>query len=175
MQPGAIVAAGMALVETIGQDQITVRIGVEDEDVGHLEQGQAVRILPVNAADGRTIDGRVHLITRQVNPATRLVDVFVSPADGARLLLNEYVEARIAIAAHDALVVPRAAVLPEDGQYVLYTVADGRATRQVVTIGLENATHIEVAGDGLQEGQAVVVVGNSELHDGMAVAAEPAR
>ena len=175
VQPGAIVPAGMALVETIGQDQITVRIGVEDEDVVHLEPGQVVHILPVNAADGRAVDGQIHLITHQVNPQTRLVDVFVSSAAGARLLLNEYVEARIAIAAHDALVVPRAAVLPEDGQYVLYTVADGRAVRHVVTIGVENATEMEVAGDGLQEGQAVVVVGNSELNDGMAVATEPAR
>jgi membrane fusion protein (multidrug efflux system) len=134
VQPGAIVPAGMALVETIGQDQITIRIGVEDEDVGHLEQGQPVRILPVNATDGRSVDGRIHLITHQVNPETRLVDVFVSPAASAGLLLNEYVVARIAIAAHDALVVPRAAVLPDDGQYVVYTVVDGRAARHVVTI-----------------------------------------
>lgn len=175
VQPGQIVSAGTALAETIGQNQITVRLGVEKEDVEHLQTGQAVRILPVNTTDGRVVDGQIRLITQQVNPQTRLVDVFVSPAAGAKLLLNEYVQARIVIAAHDALVVPWAAALPEDDHDTLYTVANGHAVKHTVTIGLQNDKQVEVTGQDLQEGQPVVVVGNSELSDGMAVETEPAQ
>jgi multidrug efflux pump subunit AcrA (membrane-fusion protein) len=121
------------------------------------------------------VSGRIRLITRRVNPETRLVDVFVAPSMEGRLLLNEYVEGRIVIAGSDALVVPRASALPEAGQYVLYTVEKDRAVRHVVRLGLENTAEVQVTGDGLQEGQSVVVTGNSELHDGMAVRVELSR
>lgn len=173
VQAGQIVPAGTVLVETIGENQITVRLGVESEDVGRLQAGQAVRLLPVDLSGTRLVEGRIRLITQQVNPVTRLVDVFVTPTRGGRLLLNQYVKGRIVIAAQDALVVPRAAALPESDHYVLYTIEKGHAVKHTVRIGLENPTEVQVIGDDLQAGQSVVTIGNSELQDGMAVQVEP--
>ncbi len=172
VQPGQIVAAGAALVETIGRDKIVVQLGVEAEDVVHLTNGQPVRLLRVNTPDQPPIAGRVSTISRQVNLATRLVDLFVQPAPDARLLLNEYVEGRIVTAARETLIAPRAAVLPEGGGFVLCTVAADHAVKHTVTIGLENAQEMEVKAEGLAEGQPVVVRGNSQLTDGMAVKVE---
>lgn len=168
-QPGQIVTAGAVLVETIGANQVAVRLGLETQDAAHLQTGQAVRLLPVNGTQPRPVAGRVQLITQAVNSQTRLVDIFVKPAADSHLLLNEYVEGQIVIGSANALIVPRAAALPEDDHYVLFTVDKGHAVRHVVTIGFENAQEVQVTGAGLAAGQPVVTVGNSQLQDGMAV------
>jgi membrane fusion protein (multidrug efflux system) len=175
VQQGQIVAAGVALVETIGEEQIAVRLGIESEDIGALAVGQAVRLVPVNAPRLQPVSGEVRLITRQVDPDTRLVDVFVAPAPDARLLLEDHVRGEVVIRSQGALLAPRAAVLPAEGRRVLFTVADGRAVRHEVVVGTENDAEVQLLSDGLQEGQPVIVVGNGALEDGAAVVAEPAR
>ncbi|MCX7429239.1 MAG: efflux RND transporter periplasmic adaptor subunit [Planctomycetia bacterium] len=173
VQEGQIVAAGVPLLATIGEHQIHVRLGIEGEDLVNLQVGQAVRLLPVNAPESQAVEGRIHLITREVDPQTRLVNVFVSPPADARLLLHGYIEGRIVIRAGDVLAVPRSAVLPRKGEYLVYSVERGRAIEHVVEIGMESDQRAQVLGDNLQEGQEVVVEGNAELQDGMPVEVEP--
>ena len=88
-------------------------------------------------------------------------------------MLNEYVRGEIVIAAEDSLVVPRAAVVPEEDHYVLYTVEQKRAVKHTVAVGIENNEQVQILDSDLHEGQAVVVSGNSELSEGMAVRSEP--
>jgi RND family efflux transporter MFP subunit len=169
VQVGQIVPPGTVLVEAIDENRITVQLGIESEDVARVQEGQAVRLSPVNGPDRRPVEGRVRLIARQVNPQTRLVDLFVTPAFNSRMVLNQYIQGQIVIAAQDALVAPRGAALPEGDHYVLYTVQNGKAVRHTVRLGLENPSQVEVIGGALQPGEPVVVVGASELQDGMTV------
>jgi membrane fusion protein (multidrug efflux system) len=168
VQQGQIVPAGAALVETIEQGQIVVRLGLESEEVSRVQAGQGVRIEPVHGLE-EGFEGKILRITREVNPQTRLVGVYIAPAAGARLLLNEYVRGCVVIESKTGLVVPSEAVLPEDGSHVLYTVEDGHAVKREVEPGPENEDRTLVRGNGLQAGQQVVTVGNSQLEDGMAV------
>ena len=55
---------------------------------------------------------------------------------------------------------------------MLYTIRQGRAWKHEVDVGMENDQQVQVIGDGLQEGDEVVVEGNAELQDGMAVQGE---
>jgi len=169
VQPGQIVAAGGPMLNTIGQNQIIVRLGIESADAGRVQKDQAVELRAVNAPGTQTVPGKIRFIASRVNPQTRLVDVFVAPDAAARFVLNEYVRGDIVIAAPEAWLVPRAAVLPEDGQQILYTVEAGHAVKHVVTLGLENDGQVEVGGKDLQAGELVVIVGNSQLQPGMAV------
>lgn len=171
-QAGQTAAAGSPLLEIVGQKQINVRVGIEFEDVGNLHVGQDVLITPVHNGQGRQAAGQVQLITQQVNPQTRLIDVYVSPQVDTRLMLNEYVRCQANLAAHKALVVPRSAVLPEEDHHILYTVDHGRALKRTIEIGVENDRQVQVFSEKLEPGQLVVIVGNSELQDGMAVEAE---
>ena len=174
-QPGQIVAAGGTLVETISHDGIIVQLGVENEDLIHLANDQPVRLVRVNRTGEAPVVGRLTAISQQVNPETRLVDLYVQPPKETRLLLNEYVEGQIVTAADDALIVPRSAVLPEAGRFVLYTVSQNQATKHFVSVGLENADEVEVSGGDLKEGLSVVILGNSQLADGMRVRVESSR
>lgn len=172
VQEGQIVAAGAPLLATIGQNQIHVQLGIEAEDLANIHPGQAVRLLPVNAPESQAVEGKVHLITREVNPQTRLVDVFVLPPPAARLLLRGFVEGQIVTQSGNVLVVPRSALLPQAGEYLVFTVEHGKAVRHVVKIGMETSQRVQVVGGGLEEGQEVVVQGSAELRDGMPVAVE---
>jgi RND family efflux transporter MFP subunit len=176
VQQGQIVLAGAALVETIGENQITVRLNAESGESGRVKAGQAVRIEPV---DNRRefFQGQVRTVTQEINPLTRLVTLYVAPAAGASLLLNEYVRGRIVVASKEALVAPPAAALPgeEEDTWVLYTVQDGKAVKHEVKVGLTNDKQVELIAKDLKAGQQVVVVGNSQLSDGMAVEVEPGK
>jgi membrane fusion protein (multidrug efflux system) len=172
VEQGQIVSAGSALVETIGQNQISVRLGVENEDIRFLKPEQPVLLYQVNAREKKEIDGHIKLITHRVNPETRMVDIFVVPENGANLLLNDFVETQIVVVSNESFVVPRSAVLPEEAKYLLYTIEDDHAKKHIVNIGLTNSDKVQVSGDNLEQGQEVVVTGNYELTDGMAVQVE---
>lgn len=181
VQEDSIVSAGSTLLEIVDQNRIEVKLGVEPEDMNYLRADQPVLLSPVNMSESRYITGRIRAISRSVNPATRLVDVFVelplSPefiegSSSNRFLLDEYVMGKIAIESKAGVVVPRSAILPEEDHYVLFTVKDGHAKKHTAQIGLEDEKDVEVIGSGFLPGDPVVILGNYELRDGMAVKVE---
>ncbi len=165
---GQIVAAGTSLLSIVPERQIEVRLGVEPEDAGRLQVGEKVSLFAVNQ-DGVETTGEIRLVTRRVNPQTRLIDTFVAVPPDAPLLLDGYMRGEIVVEKKEALVVPRDAVLPGPDGSVLYTVRDGHAVAHKITTGLETDTETEVLGGGLNPGDEVVVQGNYQLEDGMAV------
>jgi RND family efflux transporter MFP subunit len=165
---GQIVPAGAMLAETVGQDQIMVKIGVEGEDAIRMQAGQKVTITPVNNP-ARVFDATVLRISRQVNPSTRLVNVYIKPENPSGLLLNEYVRALITAATRTGLLVPSRAIITEADTYALYTVEDGCAVKHTVIPGPADNGRTMVTGDSLKVGQQVVTVGVSQLTDGMAI------
>lgn len=174
IQEGAIMAAGSTLLEIVAQDRMEVRFGAEPEDLPRLRPDQPVTLGRVNRPAAQEVTGRIRKIARAVNPATRLVDVFVTLSAAPELLLDEYMLGRLSLTSAQGLIVPRAAVLPEEDTYVLFTVHDGRAKKHRVHVGVENDQAVEVTGDHLRPGDLVVTLGNYELHDGMAVTVERA-
>ena len=173
VQQGQIVAAGTPLLQLVDQNQWMVRLGIEPEDYDHLKVDQQVLITPVNTPVAEPVKGRIEIITHQIDPITRLLNVFVRPALNQTLLINGFVEGRIIISSVNTLLVPRQAVLPDDGGYSLFTVENGHAVKHQIQIGLENDTQVEVIAADLKAQDEVVVLGNYELKPGMAVSATP--
>jgi membrane fusion protein (multidrug efflux system) len=169
VRQGQIVPPGGSLVEMIDDQHILVRFGVEEEDRRLFHKGQRVRLFPVHGTGSEPMEGEIRVVTQQVNLATRLVEVLAAPGPQDRLLLNEYVRGEIIIASQEGLVVPRSAVLQQEGHLVLYSVEEGHATRHVFQAGLENREQVEVRGSDVHEGQQIVIVGQNQLRDGMAV------
>jgi len=169
VEDGQVASAGSPLVELIATGDIEIKLGVEPEDVAKLQLGQRVGISLVNNSPASEIEGTVRLVTQRVNSADRLVDVFVSVSPGTKLLLAAYVRGEIIVASRETLVVPRDAVLPEDGSHTLYIVQDHRAMKKTVGIGLQTDSEVEVINPELRDGDQVVTVGNRELADEMEV------
>jgi membrane fusion protein, multidrug efflux system len=175
VEQGTAAPAGTAFLDIVPEDRIVVHLNVEQEDVKRLRPGQDVLISKVNTQAPDSAKGQIEMISRAVNPTTRLVNIFVSVKSPKGLLLGEYVRGRIIVVSKDAMVVPRSAVLPEDGHLILYTVYHARARKHMVKTGLENRQLIEIFAKDLKPGDQVVVLGNYELHDGMPVLTEASR
>jgi RND family efflux transporter MFP subunit len=172
VQEGQIVPAGGPLIELASGKQIEASLGVEPSDVASLKLGQKVELMPVGETNGKPIEGQVRVIGRRVDPTTRLTNVIVSLPTDSNLMLDMFITGRIVRASADALVVPRDAIVPQpDGRFVIFTVENNLAKEHEVTIGLENDRQTQVIANDLKPGDAVVVVNNSILEDGMKVEA----
>ncbi|MDP9099545.1 MAG: efflux RND transporter periplasmic adaptor subunit [Verrucomicrobiota bacterium] len=170
VQDGQIIAVGSPLVELVAEGEIEVKLGVEAEDLAAVRPDQPVSIFPVNNPDQSEVKGKVRLITRRVDPMTRLVDIYVALPAGTKLLLDGFVRCEFERRAENVLVVPRSAILPnEKDGFELFTIEKDRAKKHAVKVGIQNATEAEVSSPELHEGDQVVSLGNYELQDGMAV------
>ncbi len=113
VREGSLVVAGGPLLEISAWNKLEARLGVEPEDLSLVKPGQSVLLEAVSCGGFTPMAAQIRLIGRSVDQATGLVDVFVPlPADG-NILLGDYLKARITVASKSALVVPRAALLPE--------------------------------------------------------------
>jgi membrane fusion protein, multidrug efflux system len=166
VEDGQVASAGSPLVELVATGDREIKLGVEPEDVEQLQLGQRVGIYLVNNPPASEIEGAVRLVTQRVNPVDRLVDVFVSISPGTELLLAAYVRGEIIVASRETLVVPRDAVLPEDGSHTLYIVQNHRAMKKTVGIGLQTDSEVEVISPELRNGDQIVTVGNQDPSGG---------
>lgn len=181
-RPGAVIAAGSPLIELAVENRLEARLGIAPPDAARVAAGQAVRLTPVEAreeaATAAALTGTVRVIGRNVDPATRMVDAVVSldepPAGAAPLLIGAYLRAEIVTEEKEALLVPRAALAPVEGQAeraVVFTVAAGKAVKHEVGTGIDDGENVGITsgGDALPEGTTVVTEGAYELEEGMAV------
>ena len=176
VQDGQIVPAGGPLIEIVAENEIEVKLGVEAEDLPAVPPGASISIFPINDPTASQVEGSVRLVTRRIDPATRLVDAYVSLPEGTKLLLDGYVRGEVRHTEKNALVVPRSAVLPNESRsYDVFTVADGKAVKHTVKVGLQNPDDVQIISDDLHENDSVVTIGNSELEEGMAVEIQEAK
>jgi RND family efflux transporter MFP subunit len=169
VQDGQIIGAGSPLIDLIHADDIEVKLGIRPESIDRMKPGQPVVLVPLGSDSENQLNGTIRMVTHRVDPATQLVDVFVSVHSGTKLLIDGHVQASVQTAALETLVVPKSAVLPKGSDFSLFTIADGKAKEQVVKIGLATASEVEIAGNDIKEGDQVVTVGNYELKDGSPV------
>jgi len=172
VQEGQIVPAGGTLMEVVPADRIQVRISVEPSQARLLKPGQTVQIETVHDGQRTKIEGNLKMVTKRINPVSRLVDAYVALAADSPLTLETFVKARIMVGRKTALVVPRLAVLQEEGKWVLFTVEGAKAVEHEVEVGLEDEDSVELLTGGVRPGDAVVVQGNAELEKDMAVEVE---
>lgn len=170
---GALVPAGTPLADVADGGRLEARFGLEPAERGRFTPGSAVALQVVDGGGAAPVDGRIRAVSTAINPTTRLVDVYVALPQGSGLALGAYLKASFTAASAAGLMVPYTAVLPGEAGFVLFTVKDGKAVRHVVTVTVENGEEEGVAGAGLAAGDPVVVSGNYELQDGMAVRVEP--
>lgn len=168
-QEGAIVSAGDPLVDIVAQNRLEARLQAEAENISRLHASQPVLLSYVNVPNSREVEGRIRKISRAVNPDSHLVDVFVTLPESEGFLLGEFVAGKVKVSSSYGLIVPRSAVLPEEGSFSLFTVKQGRAAKHKVRIGVENDREAEVFSPDLSPGENVVILGNYELKDGMAI------
>lgn len=168
-QPGVMVPAGTPVAVIAGSDRLEARIGIEPSDAAAVKPGQKVVLSAVNRPGAEKMETVVGAIGAVADAASGSLDVRVPLPERNSWLPGERVQADIEVERKIAWVVPRSAVLPEGEQEVLYTVKSGKALKHTVHVGIFSGGEVEVSGSDLEAGDSVVVQGNYELSDGMAV------
>lgn len=166
---GQRIQADATTVQIASEDHLKAVLGVEPADAKRIKIGDSVSLEQIFARSG-SVSGQVENIHAMINPATRLVDVLVEiPEKSTELLMiGGVVKGKISLSAYQALTVPGTAVLTDsEGDYV-FAVTGGISRRKNVQTGLATSDFVEIK-SGLKSGEKVVVLGNYELKDGMAV------
>ena len=69
---------------------------------------------------------------------------------------------------HEALLVPEAALVPEQSRQFIYVVEEGKAFRREVQIGRREPGRVEVVA-GVRAGERVIVEGTQKVREGGAI------
>jgi HlyD family secretion protein len=145
----------LMVLSPAGETQLVVQ--VDEKNLSLIAPGQAA-LVSADAYPARTFEAAVVYINPGIDPQRGSVEVKLrvpSPPDYLRQDMTVSVDIAVARRA-DTLTVPADAVHGADGaQAWVWRVADGRARRQDVRIGIRGDTSMEIV-DGLQPGDLVL-------------------
>ena len=166
---GQRVQADSTAMLLAAERSLIARLGVEPEDLPVVRVGTPVTITSV-FVPGEEIVTSVREVHAMIDPATQLVEVLAAiPEDRVEgLVLGSRILGHLELDSRSTLAVPSSAVLGDPDNAYLFTVIEGRARRVSVQTGMERGDLVAVSGS-LKAGEEVVVSGNYQLTDGMAV------
>jgi RND family efflux transporter MFP subunit len=157
------VPPGQELFRLIRQGRLEWRAEVAAADLGRLQPGQAVRVLPVGA---EPVTGKVRRVAPTVDAATRNGLVWVDLPAGSGLRAGTFARGEFETGRSEAPTLPQTAVLLREGfSWVFVVGADNRVRQTKVTTGRRSGDRIEIVSPLPAEAR-IVVSGGGFLADG---------
>ncbi len=169
-QVGARVGTGTKLFSLVKLDEIVARVFVPGRYLSVVAADQPA-IVTSEFLPGRALQGWVKRLSPVIDPksGTFRVTIGVRGERPSDLPPGLFVNVRILTDTRpDALLIPKRAVVYEGGERYVFTVADGKVTKQRLNAGYEDPETIEIL-SGLAPGTPVVVLGQAGLKDGAQV------
>lgn len=171
LKPGSYLNAGDPVASIGHLDRVNVKVYVDEQDLGRVAKGMPVKIT-WDALPGRVWSGAVDRTPTQIVPlGSRQVGEVVCLIENPNrdLLPGTNVNAEIRSESVDnALTIPKEAVRRELGQAGVYVLDSGdRLEWRKIALGINSTTRTQV--DGLKEGDAVALITEKPLKDGMVV------
>jgi RND family efflux transporter MFP subunit len=165
LQPGA------PLLSLARGGGVLVSVGIELDPQHAPVPGDKVNLIPLGA--GASVAGVVKRVAGMLDVHTHLQNADITP-DGPVIAGMGY-RADITVGQWRGWVVPRDALVEDGTAWQVFQVANGKAVKVPVTIVGESDT-VSVVSGSLDGQRPLVVVGNTQLDDGMAVrTAEPSK
>lgn len=178
VDPGALIQAAttasvnIAPVVTV-QRVATVRVfaDVPEPDVPTVDRGDPATLV-LSALPQKKFEGEVARFASALDPSTRTMKVEVDfPNPDGLLRPGMYGNLTLALETKaEALTLPAAALVVQQGKTFVYIIQDGHVRRGEVTTGIDDGIRVEIV-KGLQGNEEVVVAGASAVNDGSAVRA----
>ena len=170
---GALAMNGSdALFRIIQNGAIDLDAEVPEGSLARVQLGQPVAVTV--SGTGAAIDGKVRLISSEVDRTTRLGHIRVALPDGAPARVGAFATAVVEIARRDGIGIPTSALTGEDGTWAVETVdGDNRIALRPAEIGLTSRDETEIR-SGLAAGETVVARAAAFLRAGDLVRPIPA-
>jgi len=166
IEPQAMLVPNLPPFTIVSIDTIIVSINVTEMMVNRIQHGQEVSV-HISAASDTPFTGEVVLVSPTANEmtATFSVDISINNREG-KLRPGMFAEAFfIREESLGGIVVPRGAVLLEEGVQVVYIAEGDRAVKRAVTTGIDSGAEIEITA-GLSVGEMLIVRGQTFVGDG---------
>lgn len=168
IKPGNFVQINSPIVRLVDISKLEATLNVPERELETLKSGLPV-VLRVDAMPGKTYTGVVDRVAPVVDSGSGTFRVICAFDSGG--ILQPGMFARIQIdydQRANALVLPRTALLDDETQPAVYTIANGKAVRTPVKLGYVDGEWVELRG-GLKLGEQVVTAGKVALREGSAV------
>ncbi len=166
---GMRLAASATALSLAPREGLQAVVGVDPRDASELRPGTAARLRSVFDPE-QSVKATVLDVAGRVDPASGRVEVRLALGAAPRWLLPGLaVQARLPLHAWSGWLVPRQAVLRNaDGQAYVFQDDHGHARRVTVQVQGNQGERSAISG-ALAPSQPLVVLGNYELKDGMAL------
>jgi membrane fusion protein (multidrug efflux system) len=162
VDPGETVNVGTPLFTLADFHPMLARIHVPAREFKSLSVDQPVNL--VLDSSGQKLQGRITLVSPVIDATTGTIKVTVEIGEfPAGVRPGDFARVRVETQRREGRVlVPRAAVINEKGEDVVYVAVDSRAERRVVEVGFRDENSAEIL-TGVQDGEKVVVKGQGTL------------
>ncbi len=168
IKPGNFVQINTPIFRIVDISRLEAVLNVPERELATLKPGLQVE-LQVDALPGKTFNGTIDRVAPVVDSGSGTFRVICAFTGGGLLQPGMFGRIRIDHDQRtDALVVPRTALLEEEGDPAVYTIRDGKATRVPVKLGYIDGQWVEIR-SGLKTGEQVVTAGKVALREGTAV------
>lgn len=166
---GGMVNSSTQAVTLVNLDRVKVQVTVGEQHIGKLKQGQEVKVL-VPSVRQEPFTGVIANLSPAVDAKTKsfLIEVKM---DNPNHVLKQGMFAEVHIItdrSEQALTVPIDAIVQKSGENYVYTVAEGTAKENKVSVGVSDGKVTEITA-GLAEGDQVIVLGQQGLVSGAKV------
>lgn len=162
--PGESVDRTTPVLTMVNPEKSLVEVQLSEDQAGSVRVGDPA-ILTLNGAQ-RSISGRVETINAAFGSDTRTLSARLRPI-GASLMPGASATAKITVASvRSAFVVPESAIVkdPDSGKPLVFQpTGSGKYRKVQVTIALESGGRVAITGNGLRQGDRVVIEGAYEL------------
>ena len=147
---------------------VKMLVPISEMDYTKVSKGDKVS-LTVDAIPGRTFSGSVVRVYPVIDPTSHTFNVEVHVANTDRAIRpGMYARVTVTFGVNSSIVLPDTAVLKQQGsgvRTVFVLNSDNTVESRIVTLGLHFDGNYEIL-SGLEEGETVVVTGNSSLNGG---------
>ncbi|MFQ6091576.1 MAG: efflux RND transporter periplasmic adaptor subunit [bacterium] len=146
-------------------DPLVAVVFIPESKMRRLKVGQPVKIL-IDADGDELHQGRVARISPVVDPTSGTVKATIE-VGGSRDSLKPGMFCRLKIITEtrtDAVVIPKRALVSDDGEQAVFVVANNLARKRMVEVGFDDEDRVEIL-SGLEEGEQVITIGQSGLKD----------
>lgn len=147
--------------------ELEVEVQVSESDISSVQAGTTVNVL-IKAVGEEPLAGTVKTVASVADPLTRTYPVKVALPNNSTAQVKSGMFAEVLLGTQNrtgVIAIPMAAVLPKNGENVVYVVSgENRAQTVVVQTGLNDGAYIEIT-RGLEVGQKVVTKGNTLIDE----------
>ncbi len=166
---GDVIEKGEPILKVYDLSQLYLWGNLPSVYMTKVKPGQKTLIQFEDISD-KTFSAQIDLFEGDIDPANKTIRVRIDLTNQNNFLktgMFAKIEA-ITKRSNNTLLVQKSAVLTEDSKQYLFTVDGDRAKRITVKTGLKENGYIEITG-GVEEGSDIVILGNSELEEGMKI------